>query len=568
MEKKTFTNRKVVIGVIGGIFFVFIFLMAKISFFTDRGNGNETDSILLDTGWNVNVSGTEYEDAVLSELYFPVVNKGEETVLSVILPEKIDIETPQLAIMSIHSFMKVYVDGEVIYSYGEQMYQQNSLIGYGYHYIKLPDHCEGKKLQIELYCNEDDAYSRIDPVKIMEMSTSCQKIIRNHGVSFALIVFLIVFGISLFVVSFVMSFFAKKIVKLVCIAVFSVFVGMWTICNCDFVGVFGVDLWTKTYMEYFFLYTMPLPAFLYFREEIEECKNRVLTGLFYFFELFLGLFNVTAIVLNQFTAIHFPAVLKPFHLLSIIMIGYLFWVIIYRKRKKMRANSVLVLGMIILAIIIMFEIAVFNIIKYTGMAVNTDYSSILCVSEFLIILILIGDFCGNVKNTVYNDAKRKTLESLAYKDVMTGLFNRRKCEEIMDELDNQKKSYGMISIDLNDLKKINDTKGHMIGDQLIESFGDILQQFFEKFQCGRMGGDEFVVFIENIEAYDVEKGIADFKAVLEDKNKHIEEFQLSMAYGYARSTEAENSREVYRIADSRMYENKRAIKGKKEYGMK
>ena len=99
------------------------------------------------------------------------------------------------------------------------------------------------------------------------------------------------------------------------------------------------------------------------------------------------------------------------------------------------------------------------------------------------------------------------LEQMAYIDDLTGLANRRKCEQVWDGLDESKENYGIFAFDLNLLKQTNDTKGHAVGDLLIRTFAKTLSKVFSEYGVvGRIGGDEFVVFID-----DVKKAIEKYK---------------------------------------------------------
>lgn len=98
--------------------------------------------------------------------------------------------------------------------------------------------------------------------------------------------------------------------------------------------------------------------------------------------------------------------------------------------------------------------------------------------------------------------KRKVygkLERLSFEDSMTGLFNRNKYNQVIDDLVvNKPHSLGIIYMDLNGLKKLNDEEGHEKGDNLLKQTGRILYELFDG-DAYRIGGDEFVIILKNIE---------------------------------------------------------------------
>jgi len=128
----------------------------------------------------------------------------------------------------------------------------------------------------------------------------------------------------------------------------------------------------------------------------------------------------------------------------------------------------------------------------------------------------------------------------------------------MDKLDGGKASYVIISIDLNDLKYINDTYGHAEGDRLIATFGEILKKPFRSTDLvARMGGDEFIVVMQGATIEVAIKKVAWVISLLDEQNKR-DTISYKFAYGIASSDEFSNktARDIYMVADQRMYDLK------------
>lgn len=94
------------------------------------------------------------------------------------------------------------------------------------------------------------------------------------------------------------------------------------------------------------------------------------------------------------------------------------------------------------------------------------------------------------------------LRQKAEHDLLTGLYNRITTTALVDEaIANSKKGdrHALFVIDIDNFKKVNDNLGHLCGDQLIvDTAEQIRRQFREDDIVGRIGGDEFVIFIKNI----------------------------------------------------------------------
>jgi diguanylate cyclase (GGDEF)-like protein len=95
---------------------------------------------------------------------------------------------------------------------------------------------------------------------------------------------------------------------------------------------------------------------------------------------------------------------------------------------------------------------------------------------------------------------KNTLLIQAIRDPLTGLFNRRYMEETLERELHRSSRYGtplgIVLIDLDEFKNINDTMGHDTGDAVLKAMGDLLLQFFrgEDVAC-RYGGDEFTIIL-------------------------------------------------------------------------
>ncbi|OTG84534.1 deoxycytidine triphosphate deaminase [Acinetobacter sp. ANC 5054] len=94
------------------------------------------------------------------------------------------------------------------------------------------------------------------------------------------------------------------------------------------------------------------------------------------------------------------------------------------------------------------------------------------------------------------------LKELSHTDQLTGLFNRRKLEHDLalhyESYRRHSMQTSILMFDLDNLKKINDSKGHHVGDEAIRAVADILRFTLRKTDCAcRLGGDEFVVVLPN-----------------------------------------------------------------------
>lgn len=107
----------------------------------------------------------------------------------------------------------------------------------------------------------------------------------------------------------------------------------------------------------------------------------------------------------------------------------------------------------------------------------------------------------NILNKKNQENKLKAIKKAADTDALTGIYNRigaqRLIVEYLHKSNNEMSAF--IIIDLDNFKKINDSLGHLQGDEVLKQVANILKENFRKTDIiARLGGDEFIVFMKNI----------------------------------------------------------------------
>jgi diguanylate cyclase (GGDEF)-like protein len=158
-------------------------------------------------------------------------------------------------------------------------------------------------------------------------------------------------------------------------------------------------------------------------------------------------------------------------------------------------------------------------------------------------------------------ARKKAEEYLHYlgtHDVMTGLYNRAYFEEFVQKLEADRKDpVSLILMDLDDLKRTNDTLGHRAGDKLIRRAAEVLNAQFKEGQCAaRIGGDEFAVILLGKDESETAEVVRQIRALLEINNKYYREPVLSLSVGWATSKPGQSLEKVIQLADNAMYNDK------------
>lgn len=162
------------------------------------------------------------------------------------------------------------------------------------------------------------------------------------------------------------------------------------------------------------------------------------------------------------------------------------------------------------------------------------------------------------------DSQRELLYVSTH-DRLTNLKNREKLYQDFDALTEQRDIVGLIIFDINSFKHLNDTYGHVFGDQAIEYVAGILRTCEERFgiQFYRYGGDEFVGLVRRLGEDRPQELIAHIKQfVTESRLCTIDgsEIMIQVSGGYATYKQGDTLEQCVNLADDEMYTDKENMK--------
>jgi diguanylate cyclase (GGDEF)-like protein/PAS domain S-box-containing protein len=172
--------------------------------------------------------------------------------------------------------------------------------------------------------------------------------------------------------------------------------------------------------------------------------------------------------------------------------------------------------------------------------------------------------------TIQKENEKKLIQ-LAYYDMLTGLFNRRRFIDVMNEAIMRYKEgdplFAILLIDLDRFKWVNDTLGHDAGDKLLRTFASRLQTSAGESVCvARMGGDEFIILLQAANVEEEARRIAQRIAKEMEEPIMLKEhkFNITASIGIRVATERIVDMEtLMRDADTAMYVAKQ--EGRNQY---
>src|SRR5574344_2422034 len=312
--------------------------------------------------------------------------------------------------------------------------------------------------------------------------------------------------------------------------------------------------------NYFFFITMPI-TFFYFIEELSGVHKDVGLGILTYVDIAI---IILSLVLQVGWKVILPKTLLFTHLFLIISLLYVVFFFVReikqgntRMRNYLPAILILVVGAFI-------EIGNYYIRVY----VQLIGQNVALTFSFLVFFVYLG--VQVYRTSVYKIqelADATTYHKLAFIDFSTGVYNRTAYYTFVEKFDEKiSQPYCIILFDMNNLKKINDTYGHLYGDRVIKTFSDCAQRAFGIYgKVYRIGGDEFLALIRNPVFEQVHEACSRFERNV--LNQQEVQYKFTVAYGttFFSAKTGDDFFIAQKAADANMYKMKALMK--KEHKM-
>lgn len=159
--------------------------------------------------------------------------------------------------------------------------------------------------------------------------------------------------------------------------------------------------------------------------------------------------------------------------------------------------------------------------------------------------------------------KAQVLERQALMDPVTGLGNRRYCEQALEDMmkehRRQKRAFGVLIVDLDRFKDVNDRHGHAVGDDVLRMVGRTLSQNMRGLDClGRWGGEEFLLLVADVDEEMLFFVAERCRALVEQSylNVNADRVRVTISVGGTLSKPLDDALSVVKRADQNLYLSK------------
>ena len=504
------------------------------------------------------------KDSHLRHFISEKLHEGDVISVTATLPDRGEIAAPAIYFRSSFCAFELLVDDELFKSYSMGDLSDHKFIGEDVHIISLPKDYIGRSITIRIYPTSFGVTSLIRDYTFGDYEDLEHRFIHRYfgalnagSVSFLL-------GLILLLISTIFSIARVENMQ-THMAISLIFIALGLLLHNYYGLVFLYGDSSESSTMFYTVLMVSLPLILQYNRTIyKNAKSKLILIP----EITCDLYCFVRILLHA-TGVLYYNQLFPLFIIPIILCCFVMHRSYFAQRdaglldetKKIQYTG-LFLG--IFFIVIAWIMIKLSMILPDPYAYRMDLLSTHVFSNSVMFVLFsnVIVFLWTSAASFNQDEQYDVLTRVAYEDVLTGLSNRASLDRSLDHLQSEVSDYCIISLDINYLKKTNDTYGHTYGDLLLKNFASALKETFKnETACGRTGGDEFVVLSRSTDPVKISRMLSELDERLAVLTQSDEDpLKYRVAYGYAFRHEKDSAHNVYLLADQRMYEHKAKIK--------
>ena len=464
-----------------------------------------------------------------------------------------------LCFISRNVIFSIYVDDELIYDFHPTL---GGYYGKAYgdyiHMATFPPFSDERVLSIRGIVLTANEWTGFDDVVIQSSGAYISNIARENTPQFITFLLTFDFGAILFILGVIEHIRRVDMVETVYLGVITMLLSLWTNSSSRILQIITGNSAMLRLLDYTVLCLVTAPIVIFVASFTKNQKN-------IFVRIYVGIYMLNFL----FQAMTIPAGLLDHHDMlpidhSMIVLGAL--LVVYLVIKAIREKTIdhSQRTYLISSIAVIVCSGMIDMVRYYADRVtDTAYATRIGLLFFVGILT-VYEFKQLITAQI-KSRETEVMQRLAMEDTLTGLYNRTAFTYYEKELISQNEGKRLfIHLDVNYLKKVNDTYGHAEGDRHIIAAARVIRESFGAHgQCFRVGGDEFFVIMDGKDCQaDYQGELAKFKEMQAEYNeKEKPPVPLSIAHGTAEYDCVDgNPEEAEKLADSRMYEDKKRIK--------
>lgn len=518
---------------------------------SDYGQGEFYD---LDTGWSTKM-GVEFEIQKIDEL-----RTEESDSFSIFhrLPESIG-QNKTIVFRSKNCFVTVLVDGIPVYKtdVGEAPFYNHSP-GTRWNMVLISQEDGGKDFEIQIRQAYEDGRAKVDNFYYGDRAAILLHLIQAKIGGFVVSLLILFVGILFFSVWIILNWHRSPMDNsLLWLAIFAVVASTWCLLETNLFQLFFDHLPLIQVVDNMMLVIGGFPLFMYLDCVLHIFRYRfvrILCGLDMAYLIF-----ATVSQLMGWWDFHqtLNGAVITYGVVGAILIGCL----IGKNKGSLLLGFSQKLGILLLGMGLLGDL-----IRY----LTTDVLDRAFIIRIGLLGFIVCFGAGNIYQMtllVKKGMEMDLISRLAYSDGLTRVGNRTAYIECLQNLERESTQtpFALVMFDINDLKKINDTLGHKMGDKMIQDCANLIcSAFSPPWQIFRVGGDEFIALFSGDDAkFSYQKAAEEFQNNVNAYHGRPDSpYPIMIAHGAAFGEAAKKGivEMAEQDADRKMYLNKAELR--------
>lgn len=452
-----------------------------------------------------------------------------------------------------------------ILSNGKKVYEFYPKLGgfYGKFYgnqeqmVMLPS--STKEITFIFQAKYDNPRLGVEKLVLQDSGSHVLSLLRENSHKFVTCVITFFIGIALFLLGlFEETMRREDMVETMSLGAISMVLSLWASFSTHVVQIISGNFASSRMFEHMTLMLLPIPVLIFVGSMTHSLHSRLLrAGLLVSILNFLMQFLVVFMGLWDFSELLYIS-----HIIIVAGIVLVAFMVTHAVRKQQISLQQTVF--LVTALSIVFIAGLIDMVRFYH-GITEDPAHISRIGLFLFVLMLtIYEFRQLIRIQV-RIGEAEVMHRLAMEDALTGLQNRTAFNKYEQEI--AQKTNGrclFVQLDVNYLKKVNDTYGHADGDRHLIAAANLIRDTFGQYgTCYRVGGDEFFAILDGADCErDYERALAAFRTLQRQYNE-IEHPKVPMQIACGMAVydfKEKNPEAAEKLADSRMYENKKMLK--------
>ena len=449
----------------------------------------------------------------------------------------------------------VYLGKKQIYEFKED---KSKLLGSGggsvFSIIDLPKNVNNDTIKIVFTPIIPLESYLIQPITFADRSSIVLSLISADYPSIILVCllfFLFIIILVIYLASYKIDAYRKRLLG---ISLSSFVIGIYVFANLNVsTYIFSEYIGLLYYIEYVSLMFFPYPLIKFIEDDVNPVMKRIMKVCSVV--IFINFFAQFSLV--SLKIIEFRQLLLITHMITILIFANILLCILFSEFENKKQKWILLLSVApeyVSMIILYFRYRFYD---------NSFFIRVFAFTMLLFVLVQLYMFIINYIQMSKDNLLIKVYRKMTSIDTLTGLNNRYALNNALEEIRVNPTKVTVISIDMNNLKMINDTLGHAFGDKAIIEVGNYLSENIPNSKVYRIGGDEFLVLSKDI--LDEEEVLKlNLKEIYIEEVSEVMDITFSIGMCIYDMVNVQSIDEAIIVSDMRMYENKERLKSQRK----